>query len=345
MFDDFAEGVAGIIEELGLTFVLAGFVPVLIGVAVNQYVYLAPPFTASTLNLFPAVTDPWLGLLAGPMLTTILLAFVLGIALVLLNPFIVKLFEGLLPGIHLLLRPLLAAKRRRYEKHGYAAIHEKRSVRRALLAEYEVTGEFDEDADFALQEELQKLHVAQEKVEPVQWMPFDPARLTPTSFGNAWAVMEEYPIARYGMDGMFFWPYVRAVLIKENPDLLSQIDNQKMLMDMIVHMGFVAGVLALEGVVMAAIYGAPGLLGIAGLALVFFWLFYRVAVQYVRTMGTLIKQGFDLYRLDLLDAFDIPRPAELDEEYWVWMRLNAFLRRGEPFYYEMLDLKDDQPAP
>jgi hypothetical protein len=65
----------------------------------------------------------------------------------------------------------------------------------------------------------------------------------------------------------------------------------------------------------------------------------------VRTMGTLIKQGFDLYRLDLLDALQIARPAELDEEYWVWMRLNAFLRRGEPFYYEMLDLKDDQPAP
>jgi hypothetical protein len=114
---------------------------------------------------------------------------------------------------------------------------------------------------------------------------------------------------------------------------------------MIVHMGFVAGVLALEGAVLAAIYGAPGLLGIAGLALVFFWLFYRVAVQYVRTMGTLIKQGFDLYRLDLLDALEIARPAELDEEYWVWMRLNAFLRRGEPFYYEMLDLKDDQSAP
>jgi hypothetical protein len=345
MFQNFTEGVAGIIEELGLTFVLAGFVPMLIGVAVNQYMYFAPPYTASTLNLFPAVVQPWLGLLTGPMLTTILLAFVLGAAIILLNPFIIKLFEGLLPGVRTLLAPLLAAKRRRYEKHGYAAIQEKRSARRALLTGYEMTGEFDEEADFALQQELQKLHAAQEKIEPIQQMPYDPARLAPTSFGNAWAAMEEYPVARYGMDGMFFWPYVRAVLLKKNPELLGQIDNQKMLTDMIVHMGFVAGVLALEGAVVAAIYGTPPLLGVAGLALVFFWLFYRAAVQYVRTMGTLIKQGFDLYRLDLLDAFQIARPAELDEEYWVWMRLNAFLRRGEPFYYEMLDLKDDQPAP
>lgn len=345
MFDDFAEGVAGIIQELGMTFLLAGFVPMLIGAAVNQYVYFAPPYSASTLNLFPAVENPWLGLLNGPMLTTILLAFVLGIALVLLNPFIIKLFEGLLPGVHTLLAPLLAAKRRRYEKHGYAAIHEKRSERRVLLAAYEMTGEYDEEADFALQQELQKLHAEQEKIEPIQRMPYDPARLTPTSFGNAWAVMEEYPIARYGMDGMFFWPYVRAVLLTKNPELLSQIDNQKMLTDMIVHLGFVAGVLTLEGAVLAAVYGAPRLLGVAGLGLVFGWLFYRAGVQYVRTMGTLIKQGFDLHRLDLLDALEIARPAELDEEYWVWMRLNAFLRRGEPFYLEMLDLKDDRPAP
>ena len=38
-----------------------------------------------------------------------------------------------------------------------------------------------------------------------------------------------------------------------------------------------------------------------------------------------------------LDLLDLARPQSLDEEYWVWQRLAAFIRRGEPFYFDMLD--------
>jgi hypothetical protein len=51
----------------------------------------------------------------------------------------------------------------------------------------------------------------------------------------------------------------------------------------------------------------------------------------------MISQSFDLYRLSVLDAFGLARPQSLDEEYWTWVRLAAFIRRGEPFYYDLLD--------
>ena len=337
MFEDLSSLVEGIVNQLGLTFFLSGFVPMLVGVTINQYVIFSPAVAgmAAVWNFFPQVAAPWLGLFSGEILTTLMLA--LGLALVILpfNLFITRLFEGLLPGMKAILFPLYVAKRARHRRL-YADIQAARQARREVLADYEETGEYDADADLAIQETLQRLHAHKEKVEPLQRLPFDPARLTPTSFGNAWAVTEEYPLARYGMDGMFFWPYLRTILLQENPHLLAQIDNQKVLNDIVVNLAFVAGILAAEGIVLGIAWAKTSLLVLAAISLAALWVFYQAGVQYIRAMGTLIAQSFDLYRLKLLDAFGVARPADLDDEYWLWMRLSAFLRRGEPFYFDLL---------
>lgn len=336
MFDSVTDAVEGAVSQFGVTFFLAGVMPMLVGVVVNQYVYFPPAW-----NLFPEITDPLLDIFTGPMLTTVALSFALAIVIIPLNPFIIKLFEGLLPGLPVLLRPALARQRRRYRRHLYDRIDERRAVRRALLTRYEMTGEYDEDDDLALQEQLQELHAQQERGEPVQTMPYDASRLTPTRFGNAWAVMEEYPMARYGMDGMFYWPYMRAVLLNENPGLLGQVDGQKLLIDISMHMAFVTGILAVEGAVLSVLNYRPAVLIAAAVSLILYVLFYTAGVQYTRTMARLITESFDLYRWRLLDQFGVARPDDLDDEYWVWMRLSAFLRRGEPFYFDMLPRNDE----
>ena len=336
MFDSVTDAVEGAVSQLGLTFFLAGFVPMLIAVAINQYVYFPPGW-----DLFPQIVDPALGMFTGTLLTTLALAFALAVVFVPLNLYVIKLFEGLLPGMPTLLAPLRAARRRQHERRLYPAVAALRASRRELLTRYETTGEYDPEADDAIQQELQALHARQERAEPAQSLPYDAERLAPTAFGNAWAVMEEYPLARYGMDGMFYWPYMRAILFRENPGLLGQIDSQKLLIDMTAHMAFVTLLLGAEGAVVAAVQARPTLLAVAALSLLLFALFYASSVQYVRAMARAVTQSFDLYRWRLLDQFGLARPDDLDDEYWVWMRLNAFLRRGEPFYFDMLERKGE----
>src|SRR5262249_24405772 len=91
---DFVEG---IVNHLGRSFLLTGFVPMLVLVAVNQYVLFN--VDGRVWNLFPSVVEPWLGLLSAEMLTTVVLALALAFVVVPLNSVVIKLFEGLLPGM------------------------------------------------------------------------------------------------------------------------------------------------------------------------------------------------------------------------------------------------------
>src|SRR5574341_988557 len=131
---DFTSFVEGLIGQLGRTFLLAGFVPMLILVGVNQYVFFGPPYAEAVWNLFPAVSEPWLGVLSGPALTTVIVSLALALVLVPLNLLIIRLFEGILPGMKIVLFPLYLGKSARHRAH-YAPITERRVERRALLAE------------------------------------------------------------------------------------------------------------------------------------------------------------------------------------------------------------------
>lgn len=336
--NDLTNFVEGLINQLGRSFLFAGLLPVVIGVAINQYILFAPPYAgaeAVVWNLFPAVTSPWLGLFSGELLTTIVLSLALALVLVLLNLFIIKLFEGHVPGMKVLLFPFYLRHR---QHHGqlYGQIAARRAERLALMQEAEETGEQSFDARFALEDELNRLHAQKEKKEQAQTLPYDRSRLAPTLYGNAWAVMEEYPLSRYGMDSAVFWPYIRVILSRKNPELLAQVDNLKFFIDLVTHLALVVGILALEGLVFAVLRLQLAMLLLALVSLVFFLGFYQAGVDYVRLMGVSVAQGFDLYRLDVLKAFGLSRPADLDDEYWVWSRLAAFIRRGEPFYFDML---------
>lgn len=334
---DLSSFVEGIIGQLGRSFFLVGFVPMLLLVAINQYVFFAPPLAAGpVLNLFPALKDPWLGLFSGEMLSTVVIALALGFVIMPLNTFVIRLFEGLTPGAKAILFPFMAVRMAQH-KARYAPIAAKRTERRTMLAQVEEGAAYDTETDFSIQGALDQLHSRKEAKDPVQSLPFNPKRLSPTMYGNAWAVMEEYPLTRYGMDSMVFWPYVRVAMSKANEALLAQIDNQKLLIDFATHLALVLGILAVEGLVLTILHPALALAAITLLALFFGWAFYQSGVNYVRTMGLLINQAFDLYRLDVLDMLGVARPATLDDEYWVWTRLAAFIRRGEPFYFDLLD--------
>ncbi len=344
---DFVEG---IVSHLGRSFLLAGFIPMLVFVAINQYVFFAMPARApegsagvimTAWNLFPAVTTPWLGLFSGENLTTIVLALALSFVVVPLNAFVIKFFEGLLPGMKAVLFPFYMVQLGRYRRL-YAGIADKRTTHQELSAEAEESGKHDKAQEEALVVALDDLHSSKEQKEPAQSLPYDRRRLAPTRFGNAWAVMEEYPYARYGIDSMVFWPYVRTIMANHDEKLLAAIDGQKLLIDTVITFALALGVLTVEALVLAVLRLDPALLVLAVVLALLFWAFYQAGVSYTRSMGMMVGQAFDLYRYQVLDAFGVARPADLDAEYWVWNRLAAFIRRGEPFYFDMLERSGDK---
>jgi hypothetical protein len=331
--NDLTNFVEGLINQLGRSFVFAGFLPMLIGVAINQYILFGAQSAAW--NLFPEVASPWLGLLSGELLTTITLSLALALLLVPLNLFVIKLFEGQFPGMKAILFPFYLRHKQHYSQL-YSAIASRRTERLAHLQEAEESGEQNVDARFAVEDQLNSLHGQKEKKEQAQTLPYDRSRLAPTLYGNAWAVMGEYALTRYGMDSVVFWPYIRVILSQKNPAHLSQIDNLKLLIDVVTHLALVMGVLALEGLVLGVLHLQIGMFALALICALFFLGFYQAGISYVRMMSTSVAQGFDFYRLDILKAFGLSLPADLDDEYWVWTRLAAFIRRGEPFYFDML---------
>ncbi|HEY5837511.1 MAG TPA: hypothetical protein VIT19_00660, partial [Pyrinomonadaceae bacterium] len=50
-------------------------------------------------------------------------------------------------------------------------------------------------------------------------------------------------------------------------------------------------------------------------------------------VGNAMRTAFDYYRGNILKRFNLTMPNDIEEERVVWLRLAAFLRRGESFYF------------
>jgi len=46
-----------------------------------------------------------------------------------------------------------------------------------------------------------------------------------------------------------------------------------------------------------------------------------------------MRTAFDYYRGNVLRRFNLKMPNDIEEERVVWLKLSAFIRRGESFYY------------
>ena len=60
---------------------------------------------------------------------------------------------------------------------------------------------------------------------------------------------------------------------------------------------------------------------------------YRAAVRAAYSAGSELRTAFDYYRGRVLRRFNLKVPADIDQERVVWLKLAAFIRRGESFYF------------
>lgn len=186
----------------------------------------------------------------------------------------------------------------------------------------------------SLKIEIENEHKKIEELKPQQTLPHNIERVCPTSFGNIYAIAEEYSYERYGADSVLFWPHLRMLIQEKVPNHFLRLTQQKTVLDLSINFAFLSGILTVEITLILLFAGYKLLLLIlAGVAFLLSISFYQASVSAIQGLGGLIKVSFDYYRGLVLEAFNLKMPENLSEEQTVWIKLAAFIRRGDAFYF------------
>jgi hypothetical protein len=349
-----SDQVKGIMEQLGKAFLISGYLPAAIFLLVHQLV-LFPRWTGHSLNLFGAGASSagegtgaleGLSAVLSDALNWLLLPLLLGMLLLALNTFIINLFEGKYPWQRATyLEDAWKRNQKRCQELYGDLLTLKQRYSQALL-EVE-TGEPESDewrqAKFRVKQlplEIQQLHHEIQAREPVQVLPLRPELVAPTALGNAWAMLEEYPYDRYGMDGMIFWPRLRGE-VDESFD--KRLTNQKTLVDFLLNVSFLMSILGVELLItgIVSLFARGGVewrwVVISLVGMLIGWgiayAAYQAAVSNTRTLGVLTNMCWDFGRDKLAARYGLTRPDTLLAERKMWLRLGNFLRTGEGFYF------------
>lgn len=340
---DFASTVSESIKQLGQAFLIAYYLPASAFVLVHLYL-LIPVWTGAPASFLATTGEAALPLIGdlnlASLIEALLLPLAVGILLVGLNSVLILAFEGRFGWLkHGPLYPLTRFNRKRCQKlyaHLVGLQEEYRRVAdllaRARSSEQQPQVE-RQLAGLALQ--LAQEHAKLEEKRPRQDLPHAVHRVCPTSFGNAYAVAEEYAYERYGIDAVLIWPRLRELMHDAVPAHSERITAQKIALDLALNFTLICAVLALEAALTLR-FGPAGhrglLLWLVLLAGVLCVGFYRSSVGAVAALGELVKNSFDFHRQLVLKALELQAPAQLIVEQAVWVQLMAFIRRGEEFY-------------
>jgi hypothetical protein len=325
-----------------------------------------PQFLAEKPEKIQGTVDFIFWILKGSFVLLILMPLLLGMLLSALSGRVFRLYQGTLPLARPLFQPWLRRNRRRNVKL-YANL---RTLRRQYLflvsqglwlesidgeekARKVTASERDTLID-KLKQDTQLLHEELESNPSAPDLPVDIDRVGATDLANTLALAEEYSFERYAMDAAVFWPRISAEYEAEKPGGLTAsfatmngLLNLSLLIYLsalefaIVGFALVAGWIPIGATQHASIlWLTNNQQAVAGLTLLLVLLLavigygaYRAAVASARAVGNAMRTAFDYYRDDVLKRFNLKMPNDLEEERVLWLKLAAFIRRGESFYY------------
>lgn len=339
----FASTVSESIKQIGLSFLVAYYLPSSVFVLIHLYLLIpiwsgaSASFLATTPVSLPFITDVDLAML----IWSLLLPLAIGIILAGLNDALIRLFEGKVWWLKWgLLLPLTIWKRRQcQQRYGdLIKLQKKYQEANTLLSDIQSDKEKEQIEQYIdeLTVDIKAQHKVIETKYGYQTLPHHLERITPTTFGNIYAISEEYAYDRYGIDSVLFWPRLRELMNETAPHHSARISQQKTSLDLCLNLAFISILLLLE-TSLTIRFGPSGhdnlLLILLLITAVTAVSFYNTAVSAVQTLGELIKISFDYHRELVLKAFNLLKPDELIKEQEVWIRLATFIRRGNDFYF------------
>jgi hypothetical protein len=194
-----------------------------------------------------------------------------------------------------------------------------------------------------VKQDIQALHEKLEASSTTREVPVDLERVGATDLANTLAVAEEYSFERYGIDPAVFWSRLSAEI---EPEKLESMTASFGAMNGLLNLSLLSCLFATESLVVGIGKGAGWVRPEAASLLQLRWLFvaapigifvalaaYRAAVGAARSVGNAMRTAFDYYRGNVLRRFNLKLPDNIEEERVVWLKLAAFIRRGESFYY------------
>jgi hypothetical protein len=337
------ETISDALNKLGQEFFMGYYLPSAVFVLLQLFVF-GPLWREQTVDFAPTTIklgdsmslDQTLLVVA----LTLLLPALIGMILLGLNHGIVRLVEGKVWWLEYgLLYPLKRLNQARCQAN-FGKLADLRKTYLQISREVLDAPAGKREECYQLLDGLaQQMEQEHDQVEAkvAHWnLPFDLCRVAPTRFGNTYAQIEEYAYDRYGLDTVLFWPRLRELLSSVEPDLARRMNSHKTLVDLSLNF-CVFSVLVIAETVLLLIF-KPGwnellFLSIVLAGLVAYASFYSSAISSLRAMGELIKLSFDFHRTLILDAFHIPLPKNGLEEKLVWIRLAAFIKRGEEYFF------------
>jgi hypothetical protein len=169
--------------------------------------------------------------------------------------------------------------------------------------------------------------------------PRDPARALPTRLGNILKAAEDYPAyeGRYGLDAVFFWPRLIAVVPDSTRSDLSDARATFVLLLNVCTLALLFSAGAFAALIFAVIRPADVFWASAAGALVLAYLMYRSALGPAQAYGELVRSAFDLYRGDLLAQLKLSEPASFEQERTLWDNLGQMMYRGDASDPDVLD--------
>ena len=322
----------------GRAFWLAFYLPALILVALSFYV--VAPFWG--INM-PFVQLAGQNVEIARVVTVLLISLAVAVLLVGFNDELIRAYEGKPWWLKFfLLYPLYRLNIWRHAKlYGEITLLRAEYLHRAAtLGQDEPQRRKTSDDNKALLDGLAiQMKEEQDRLETKignETLPRAAYRLCPTSFGNYYALIEEYAFERYGIDSVLFWPRMRECLTHSAPELVQRLIEQRRSLDLSLNLSFVMLLVTVEFVATLFVVPTPNrwVIAFACLtALILARIYYATSCRAVRLLGHLIAIAYDFHRHQILLAFGLSRPTSLPEEQQIWIRLAAFLRRGDSFYF------------
>jgi len=289
----------------------------------------------------------------------IVLPLVGGVLLSTLSGRVLQLYQGTLPIAAPLFKPWLTRNRRRNTLvYGRLRILRRQflflvtqGVRLQTVDGEEVAEPVPENERSALIDQLkaetQAFHEQLEQDPKAPDLPVDINRVGATALGNTLALAEEYPFERYAIDTAVFWPRLSVEIESEK---LEGLKSGFAAMNGLLNLSLLFYLFAIECSLLAVFSliaektaAAPLpprpllvtalALGMAVVSVLLGFGAYRSAVASARAVGNSMRTAFDYYRGNVLRRFNLKMPSDIDDERVVWLKLAAFIRRGESFYY------------
>lgn len=172
------------------------------------------------------------------------------------------------------------------------------------------------------------------------WLPEDEKDLLPTVLGNTLRVGEHRAGARYGLELEQAWPRLNPLLSDAS---LADVRDRRNQLDATARLCLVAGLATLVGVGLLLWHESWLFLPFGTYLLC--WICYRAAVAAAQGFSNSLAAAVDLHHLQLIDALQLERPADMADEYELNTTVLNFLFLDELPEEEMREVRYRTPRP